>query len=460
MRCGGWSFAQIWLMSFLFLFPGCSETDLGALPPPSALSFEELKQRVSRIRGLPFQYDVSLETRSAETIQAVLERSLWEEYGKENLQQTARVYARLGLLPEATDLAKALLERRLFQQSLYDSRGKTILLPKGPLKPGPTLLGASSAPEDITKQFLLIYALSYSLQEQHFHWDEKIRNRNTEDSRLTLRALRKGDATLVALAHLMGDPQENRQKMINRIKGLSNVPAQIDRELSQLPELLRQKVAFQFVQGSEFVSWAYALKGWEGVNALFLHPPLSTEQILHPEKYYMKRDDPVRITPWGLIRQLSGKKIIDDTLGEFLIRSLLSRTLSKEEATQAAAGWAGDSLLAFQQGEELVLGWVTAWDDREEAGEFYRSFRRALERRHGISLEPSQAGADTLTASPSSRRSLLLQIRDSFVLLLDGIPPPRSGEVADDLWKELEIGIESEPLDLAKRDRQTRSTGR
>jgi len=459
MRGGGWSLARFWLMVSLLLLSGCSETDLDA-PPSSPLSFEELKQRVSRIRGLPFQQEISLETRSTETIQTILEKSLGEEYRKENLQQQARVYARLGLLPEATDLPKALLELRLFQQSVYDSRGKTIFLPKGPLRPGLAFLGRSSVPEDITKQLLLIYALSYSLQEQHFHWDEKIRNRNTEDSRLTLRALRKGDATLVALAHLMGNPQENRQKMIHGIKGLSNLSAQIDRELPHLPELLRQKVAFQIVQGSEFVSWAYALKGWEGVNALLLHPPLSTEQILHPEKYYMKRDDPVRITPWGLIRQLSGKKIIDDTLGEFLIQSLLSRTLSKGEAIEAAAGWAGDSLLAFQQREELVLGWVTAWDDREEAREFFRGFQRALERRHGISLEPSPAGADTLTTSPSSRISLLLQIRDNFVFFLDGIPLPRSVEIADGLWNDLEIGIESEPFELAKRTRQTRSVGK
>lgn len=459
MRGGGWPLARFWLTVFLLLLSGCSETDPNVLPP-SPLSFEELKQRVSRIRGLPFEHEISLETGSTETIQAVLEKSLGEEYRKENLQQQERVYARLGLLPEAADLAKALLELRLFHQGVYDSRGKTILLPKEPLKTGLMFLGASSVPEDITKQFLLIHALSYILQEQHFRWEEKIRNRNTEDSGLALRALKKGDAVLVGLEHLMGDPKENRQKIINGVKTLSRLPAQIDRELPHLPELLRQKEGFQFVQGSEFVSWAYFLKGWAGVNALFRHPPLSTEQILHPEKYYLKRDDPVRITPWALIQRLSGKKIMEETLGEFLILTLLSRSLSKGEAMQAAAGWAGDSLLAFQQGEELVLGWVTAWDDREEAGEFYRGFRRALERRHGVPLGPSQTGADTLTTSPSSRSSLLLQIRDNFVFFLDGIPAPRSVEIADSLWDDLETGVESEPFELAKRSRQTRPAGK
>ena len=456
MRSGGWSLAHFWLLALLSLPAGCAAPDL-EIVPPAPLSFEELKERVARIRGLPFQYDVSLETIPAEMIQVISEKSLWEEIGKENLQQKGRVYRRLGLLPETTDLSKALLDLRLSHQGIQDSRARIIFLPKGPLRPGLASLGSSSMTEEITRQLLLIHGLSYILQEQHFHWEEKIRNRNTEDSRLALRALKKGDAVLVALAYLMGGPKEDRQKIINGVKGLNRLPAQLDRELPQLPEFLRQKVSFQYLQGSGFVSWAYALKGWEGVNALFHHPPLSTKQILHPEKFYLKRDDPVRITPWTLTRQVGGKKIIDETLGEFLIQTLLSRNLPKGEARQAAAGWAGDSLLGFQQGEELVLGWVTAWDNPEEAREFFASLRRALERRYGISLEPTQAGTDTLISPTQSGRSLLLQIRDRFVFLLDGVPSPRSVEIAEGVWSDLETGTEPEPFELAQRSPQSRS---
>ena len=448
------SFAHCCFLSFFISLSGCAETGF-EIPSPSSLSFEELKQKVARIRGLSFQREVYLDTTSIEAIRAIVEKSLGAEYGQENLQQIGRVYARLGLLPEATDLAGTLLNLRLSYQGIHqDSRGKTIFLPKAPWKPGLTFLGSSSTREEATKQILLVQALTHILQEQHFNWEGKIGNRNSWDSRLTLRALREGDALLVALAHLMGAPQENRQKIVNGLRGLSDLPSQIDKELSRFPEFLRQEVAFQYLQGGEFVSWAYAVKGWEGVNSLFQHPPLSTAQILHPEKYYVKRDDPVRITPWGLIRPFRDKMIMDETLGEFLIQSLLSQTLSQGEARQAAAGWSGDSLLAFQQGEELALGWVTAWDNREKAREFYRSYRRAIERRHGFSLDSSQSGVDVLISPPQSNRSLLLQFKDRFVLFLDGIPPPRSAEIAGTIWNDLETGAEPEPLDLAGRSPQ------
>ncbi|MBI2989037.1 MAG: hypothetical protein HYY45_19920 [Deltaproteobacteria bacterium] len=445
-----WAVTRFWLVGLLLLFPGCAEPDLEA-PVLSPLSFEELKQRISRIRGLPFQQEVSLETTSTEAIRATLEKSPCMENEKGNLQQKARVYARLGLLPDATDLPKALLDLRLSHQGAHhDSRRKTILLPSAPWKSGLTFLSPSPTAQEAVKQLLLAQALSHALQEQNFRWEEKITHASTEDLRLALRALRDGDTLLTGLAHLTGDFKENRQKIINGLKGLSRLPAQIDKELFHLPRLLRQKVAFQYLKGSEFISWAYSLKGWEGVNSLFLHPPTSTRQILHPEKYYVKRDDPLRILPWSLIRQFRGKKIMEETLGEFLIYSFLSQTLSEGEAKQAAAGWAGDSLMAFGQGEELVLGWVTAWDDREEAREFYAGSRRALEWRHGASLEPSPGRSDTLTVALQSGSALLLQLRDRFVFLLDGIPLPLSLVIAESLWNDLETGAEPEPLDLAE----------
>lgn len=450
------SLARFWLLGVLFLSPGCAETDL-RLPPLSPLPFEELKQRISRLRELPFLQEISVESRSMEEVQAMLENSFWAENKRENLEQKAEVYARLGLLPERTDLAKALLGLRLFHHpALPDARRRTIFLPKEPPKSALTLLGLSSVAEETTRQLLTATALSYILQEQHFDWEEKIRNGTTEDTRLARRALREGDAALVALAHLMGDSKENRQKVINGLQELSRLPARVDKELSEFPEPLRRKVSFQYLQGSKFVAWAYTLKGWEGVNSLFRHPPVSTEQLLHPEKYYAKRDEPVRVVPWALIRRFGGKKLLDETLGEFFIQTLLSRALSEGEARQAAAGWAGDTLLAFRPGAELLLAWVTAWDNAEEAGEFYAGFLTALERRHGVSLRPPQGRGDLLTAALPSG-GLLLQIRDRFVFFLDGMAPPLSVNIAEELWSDLETGPEAEPLDLAKRDRQALS---
>jgi len=421
--------------------------------PPAPLPFEELQERVSRIRGLSFQHKISLETKTVEELRAILERSFSQEQTSRELEQIGRVFKRLGLIPEATELPKALIELRLFQEAAYyDSQSKKIILPRDPLGLRLGFLRfPGSIAEDFASQLLMIHALTHALQDQHFQWQDRLRRRNTLDLGLALRALTRGDAVLMGLAYLAGEAGEKKENIRDGIKTLKRLATQVDRELSHLPELLRELAAFQYLEGSEFVLWAHSLKGWEGVNTLFSQPPASTEQILHPEKYYAKRENPVWITPWSLIRQFGKKKTMEDTLGEFLIRFLLSRSLSKEEAERAASGWAGDALFTFEHKGELVLAWITAWDDEKEALEFYQSYQRALEKRHGVALEAAAERQDTLTAPAHTGHSLLLQIKGNLVFFLDGMAAPRAQEIAGDLWDEIETGSEPVPLELTHR---------
>lgn len=446
----------LWLLTLFFLFSGCTETNprLAFSPPPS-IPFEELKQRVSHIRGLRFQRGVSLETKEIQISRSLLEKSFVEDPANGNPAEVVRVYERLGLLDEGTDLSKALEELRRFRrEAVYDPLREKIFLQQGPSRRAATFPGFpwTLTGEAIT-QLQLVQALTHALQEENFHLEQRFKNRGTLDGGLALRALSKGDAVLVGLTHLMGEPK--KEKLTDDVKTLQGLGDEIDREFRHLPGLLRRTETFQYLQGSQFVLWAHSLVGWQGVNNLYADPPLSTKQILHPEKYYAKREDPVRIVPWALIRELKGKKILDDTLGELLIQILLGRFVSEKEARESADGWKGDTLLAFLQGEGLVLAWVTAWEDREKARHFYRSYQRGLERRYGVALEKSRTSADTLLSASQAGPRLVLQIKDDLVFFLDGIPPPRSEEIAERLWKELEIGTEviRPPFDVASRTR-------
>jgi len=451
---------KLLFLAFFVSFSGCTEIVLETLPSAPILSFGELKQTVSRIRKLPFQHEVFLESRRIQDIKAYFEKSALREYGNEKFQQVAQVYARLGLLPEASDFPKTLANFRFLRQGThYNSQRKRVVVPREPWSPGLSFPGPAQGQEDAKsdtgKQFLLTLALNNALQDQHFRWKERLKRIHTEDARLAFRALVNGDANLVGLAHLMGDGKEPPLKVLDEIKGLAILASRMEQGLPNFPELLRQKTLFNVTHGSQFVIWAYSLKGWEGVNRLYSDPPISTEQILHPEKYYEKREGITTIATWSLARQFEndGVKVFDETLGEFLIRVLLRRNLPEDEADQAAAGWAGDRLLAFQKEQKLVLGWITAWDSREDAVQFYRSYRQALESQYDLSLKPVPGGADSLTAPPQSTTPLLLQLKKNLVFFLDGVSWPRSREIAEEVWKEMETGPEPQtiPFDLVQR---------
>ena len=103
------------------------------------------------------------------------------------------------------------------------------------------------------------------------------------------------------------------------------------------------------------------------MNAAFLRPPASSEQVMHPRKY-LRFEDPVDVP-------LRGR---DGTLGEWATWQLLDLA-GGTDADEAAAGWGGDSYSVSD--DEVKVRW--AWDTPRDRAEFIaklRAYTRAMKR--------------------------------------------------------------------------------
>ena len=416
------------------LLAGCSGPQPPRVNPAPALSLAELKQRVGEIRALPFKPETALSGPPAPPSAGVA-----DELSGQSLAQLARAYKRVGLIAESVDLAKAMMEfARLKRLSVYEARRESLVIASEAAKLGPALAGEPSEGSD---QIPAVLVLTQELQEQHFRWQEKLERVGPEDRKLAFRALADGDALLVGLSYL----ERNRQKL-DWAQAIIRFAAELERMGARLPELLKQELVFPYREGSQFVEWARASKGWSGVNALYADPPLSSAQILHPEKYYIRREAPLRITPFGFKRQMKENPVVDQTLGEFRIQLLLGANQPRKEAGQIASGWTGDHLSAYPDGEGLVTAWVSAWSGDQEAQSFQRAFQSVLERRHRLRFNKVLGQTGGGKADLRTGRSVILQIRGAVVLLLDGIASARALEASEEIWKDLEIAPEPSEL--------------
>lgn len=437
MIIGRWAVRR-GLLAACFVLAGCADAGRDAFPARPARSFEEMREEISRLRGLPFVHEVTLETKTPEEFRSLLTQSM-QSAAAEKVASLSEAYRRLGLIPESADLAKSLLDLEIVREAVYyDSRGKKIVAPGDPAGAGPAPFEIPwLASEETARQLLIAQALARALQEQNFHWSDRTRSRNTRDRELTLRAVARGDAMLLGLAYLLAGDPGGKEKIVDGVRRLFRLSTTIDRRLSHLPELAREDLGFEYLHGSQFVLWAYFHKGWQGVNALFASPPASTAQILRPEKYYVEREEPLQIVPWTLLRQFGAQLTVEETLGEYTIRRLLGRSSTPEEAERIAAGWSGDTALGFRERGEPVVAWITGWSGSNQAREFFAAYRRGLQQRHRLTMESALDGGETLV-SPEGAHPLLLQIRGNFVFFLDGLPAPRSVAVAAKLWDDLE----------------------
>ena len=82
------------------------------------------------------------------------------------------------------------------------------------------------------------------------------------------------------------------------------------------PRYIKRSLVLPYAIGAEFVISLRQKAGWDWkrINQVYADPPKTTEQILHPERYWKNRDYP--ISPKRHFRMPSGWKILKtDTFG-------------------------------------------------------------------------------------------------------------------------------------------------
>src|SRR2546428_124411 len=332
------------LLAMLALVAGCASRRLVRHGQVNEDAIETLRHRLVALRGLAFTTPVPVLPSSREGIGSVVKDEIEQSYAPGDIEHAEAIYTRLGLLPPGTKLRPAL--EGLYQQEgagFYDPRTKRLVVAEsvpGAPSVGAGLLGFLTG-RDLVSEFLVAHELTHALQDQHYHLPTRPEPLldGHGDRELARHALLEGDATLAGFAYVLGRQLDRR--MIGVVEQqLHGIPGELAKKYPDLPELLRASLAFQYDDGTAFVGQALAAGGWAAVDRVHLDPPESTEQVLHPPRYYADRDRPITVTLGGTdgLEAAGFTRILEDTLGELLIRVLARRALPAERAAPAAAG--------------------------------------------------------------------------------------------------------------------------
>jgi hypothetical protein len=144
-------------------------------------------------------------------------------------------------------------------------------------------------------------------------------------------------------------------------------------ELKNAPPFQRERLVFPYQAGASFVARVHRAGGFALVNRVYDVPPVSTEQVLHPEKYLAGEPAvPVQApkAPGGWETIKSGH------VGELLLRAMLDVCNERPIALRAAAGWGGDAFTVVGHGGQGGLLLSTTWDTETDAIEFELAMRQ------------------------------------------------------------------------------------
>jgi hypothetical protein len=347
------------------------------LPPlplrPLSPRLKALRERAmdaaSRVRGLDWQSEVGM-TELSGWEYGTRTKEIADVLGTDDLKGLSSLAIAGGMLPEGTDLAS------LAVSFTAASAGATY----SPLDKQVLLVSERGGFRDTG---LLTHEFVHALQDQHFDLLKMMLARPFSfDREEATFALVEGDAVSVERRAGRGDEwmrmsldavaQEEDERFASYRKGIG----------AFFPPLLTETFIFRYRDGLRFVEAMRRAHPAVNIDDIFRRPPVSSEQVLHPEKYLAgEAPREVETNVEGFAGE--GWHLTATTpLGEVGVRGLLMAGVQADEAKRAAAGWGGDRSSVFErEGHAPLFIWKSVWDTGRDAQEFFRAYNETLRQR-------------------------------------------------------------------------------
>jgi hypothetical protein len=349
-------------------------------------AMQVIEGRVSEMRGLETLESVDKALLSTDELRTKLDAEMAEDYTEREARDDALLYAAFELMDKDVDLYALLLDLQTEQVAgFYDPDTQEMYVVKSGQQPG--ALERSTYSHEYT----------HVLQDQHFDLqalgftDEDDGEEEDSEKQLAVRSLVEGDASLLQQQYMLQYfEMSDIQELLDQINAVDSSV------LDSAPEVVRASLLFPYEAGLKFVTELFADGGWEAVDAAYANPPLSSEQILHPERYPGDAPQIVALPPLTDTLGSGWRRVDEDVMGEFGLGLYLDVHVSQADAETAAQGWGGDRYAVYWRDDEsaFVLVLRLAWDTPADAGEFFETYADFAQARFGA--EPSQTGTGAL----------------------------------------------------------------
>ncbi len=361
-------------------------------PPPTAAAplpapVRAVADEVTAVRHESWAQPVVPEAVSQERLGQILRDLVERSLPAAQLARETRAWITIGALPPGASLRTALLAYVGTEVvGFYDTLSHRLVY-AGSSNPSPY------------QRYVLSHELTHALDDQRFDLSRADALQYAcRDERLSaFVALMEGDAVytsgLWAQRYLSGSELD---RLRQEAAGFPPPPATV-------PPFVQALQQFPYPNGLAFVRALVARGGEAAVNAAVRNPPVSTEQILHPDRYPSDVPAPVTVDrPGGLG---PGWRLIDrEGVGEAWLKLLLQLRLPEGEAAQAADGWGGARYEAWARGASTVVVLRTVWDGPRDASEFAAALRSFVETRPAT----VDLGGSTVTATFGSDAASLV----------------------------------------------------
>jgi hypothetical protein len=367
-------------------------------------------QDLHDITGFKIKHRVPAEIITRDKVKDFLEQRLKEASSPEEIRVEELTLKKFGLVPQDFDLEKNTVDLLTEQAAaFYDFHRKRMFI--------------TDWTPSATREPALVHELGHALADQNVNLEKFIKQgEKSDDGSLARLAVMEGQAQWLMgeyLARKAGQSLATSPAMLDNMAHATESGASEFPVYDSEPLYLRRTLVFPYSEGLLFQNAVYQRLKQKAFEGVFRRPPLSTQQILHPDTYFSGLE-PTRPALPQLPDGHGYKRIAEGTMGELDHAVLLEQYAGSDESKAVAPHWRGGAyaLMERRSPERVVLLYAVEWDDAASAGRYFGLYRKALEKKwKHLTIETE---GDTAISGAGDDGHFLVRVAGNVVTSLEG----------------------------------------
>jgi hypothetical protein len=308
--------------------------------------------RVAKLRGLAAKRPVPGVTLGRAALLANLKEHVEREVPKEAIERDGEFLKVLGLVPTRFDYLQTTMELLEAQLAgFYEPRDGKMYLAED--------LDALNATAT------LAHELVHALQDQHYDLrPHSTYTKGQSDKQSAFSALAEGDATSSMMDFMM-------KKLGTSKTGLDVPDDELEEQITggmevgpsaKAPSIIRAQLGAPYIEGTRFVNDLRREGGWARVDEAWKRLPVTTEQILHTDKW--RKAEPALAVPSPTAAALGPGLVLEDedSSGELGMALMFAEWVGGPKGRQLAQGWGGDRSAIYRDETRIAVAMLVRYD--------------------------------------------------------------------------------------------------
>ncbi len=372
------------LLALLATLPGprllrAAAADVRSAPAASASSalptrqeIDGILQELSSVTGFRIHKELPFQSITREQVNDYLKEQIRESVKPDDIAAEEATLKKFGFVPPDFDLKQSTIDLLTEQAAaFYDYHRRKLFI-------------SDWATENM-RDVALIHELAHALADQNFSIRKFLgKNSDNDETSLARQAVVEGQASwlMVEVAarragRTLANPADARE-FLETAEGSGEAYPVFD----NAPLYIRRTLLFPYENGERFQQAVFLHDGESGLTRVFRQPPVSSSQILHPERYF----DSIAPTDPSLPKPVKGaKEWIVGSLSELETGILLEQYGSADLAADLAPKLKGANYRLDQSrpdakshDKRTMLTLASEWDNAADAARFFDAYRKVL----------------------------------------------------------------------------------